>query len=197
MREEFVKKLQNKGVAKNPRVAAALKDINRADFMITGDPEQDEPQKIYAGQTISQPYTVAFMLDILDLEPGQKILDVGSGSGWTTTLLAHITGEEGSVIGVEIEPELISFGQKNLEKYQFEFAKITESNKNTYGAPEYAPYDRILISAEATESAIKILSKQLKPNGVLVGPIGDEIIKITKEKRETWKGFKFVPLKKI
>ncbi|MFP4567477.1 MAG: hypothetical protein ACLFN8_00890 [Candidatus Woesearchaeota archaeon] len=119
MREEFVKKLQEKGVAKNPRVAAALKDTNRADFMITGDPEQDEPQRIYAGQTISQPYTVAFMLDLLRLKPGQKILDVGSESGWTTTLLAHITGEEENVIGVKIEPELVSFGQNNLKKIPF------------------------------------------------------------------------------
>lgn len=194
MKSEFIKYLNNLGVAINPRVAAAFKDINRADFMIEGDPEEDMPQKIYANQTISQPYVVAFMLDKLELEPGQKILDLGSGSGWTTALLAHITGEEGFVLGVEIIPELVIFGQNNLKKYSFEQAKIITAKTNIYGAPEYGPYDRILVSAKANEEVIQILLKQLKPDGILVIPIEDRIEKITKGKRESYSGFRFVPL---
>ncbi len=196
MKDDFINYLQSKGVALNPRVAAAFRAIDRADFMVSGDPEVDIPYPIGANQTISQPFVVAFMLDKLDLRPGMSILDVGSGSGWTTALLAHITGEEGCVVGVELVDELVDFGRNNLEKYEFEQASIIKAQEGVYGAPGKGPFDRILVSASANEEAVRSLLKQLKPDeGILVIPLNGRIDKIAKEHRESWSGFEFVPLK--
>ena len=194
MREEFVKYLQKSGVAQKPEVAEAFKEINREDFMLEGEPEADMPFLIPGGQTISQPYTVAFMLDRLDVKPGMKILDVGSGSGWTTALLAHMLGERGEVIGIEILDELVEFGSKNLNKYDFENAEIRKAKKDTYGLPEKAPYDRILVSAAAT-SVPQTLKDQLSNEGVMIIPVNNSIQRITKTNQEIWRGFSFVPLK--
>ncbi len=194
MRKEFIEYLQRNGVAQKPEVAKAFKAINREDFMIIGDPETDAPFPILGGQTISQPYTVAFMLDKLDPKPGMKILDIGSGSGWTTTLLAHIVGEKGEVIGIEILDELVEFGLKNLKKYKYKNAKIIKAKKDTYGLPRKAPYDRILVSAAAT-SVPQSLINQLTEKGIMIIPINNTIQRITKKTRETWHGFAFVPLK--
>src|SRR3954465_3340038 len=74
----------------------------------------DGPLPIGHGQTNSQPRTVAAMLRLLDVRPGHRVLDVGSGSGWTTALLAHVVGPLGEVVGVELEPSLVEFGRRNL-----------------------------------------------------------------------------------
>ena len=76
----------------------------------------DGPIQIGHGQTNSQPRTVANMLRLLEVRPGDRVLDVGSGSGWTTALLAHLTGPTGSVVGVELVPELVAFGRANLAR---------------------------------------------------------------------------------
>lgn len=193
MEEEFVDYLQSKGVAQEPLVAEAFLAIERADFMYEGEAESDRPFPIPAQQTISQPYTVAFMLDKLDVKPGMKVLDVGSGSGWTTALLAHIVGEEGEVTGLEVHDELVAFGQKNLAKYKFSQATIKKA-QGVYGDPQNAPYDRILVSAAAEGEIPEELITQLKDDGILLCPVDDRIEKITKEGKEVFKGFAFVPL---
>ncbi len=194
MRDEFVKYLQENGVAIKPEVAEAFRAINRADFMEAGDPEADLAFPIPAGQTISQPYTVAFMLDKLDVREGMRVLDVGSGSGWTTAMLAHITGNKGKVIGIEIEDELVEFGSKNLKKYDFTHAKIEKAKKGIYGKPDEAPYDRILVSAAAMNDVPSNLKEQLAEGGIIVIPVDDKIERISDEGEEIWHGFAFVPL---
>src|SRR3989344_3253201 len=98
--DELIRELKTQGVLKSPNVEAAFRAIDRKDFV---RPEYEEvayanhPLPIGEGQTISQPYTVAFMLDLLDPKAGEKILDVGSGSGWTTALLAHIVSQSGEI----------------------------------------------------------------------------------------------------
>ena len=101
------------------QVTAAFDATPRRDFLPRGVRRRasyDGPLEIAAGQTNSQPRTVDDMLRLLDVRAGQRVLDVGSGSGWTTALLAHLVGPAGSVLGVELEPELVSFGTGNLAR---------------------------------------------------------------------------------
>ncbi|MBI4121543.1 MAG: protein-L-isoaspartate(D-aspartate) O-methyltransferase [Candidatus Ryanbacteria bacterium] len=181
-------------------VKNALGAIDRKDFVpkeFVRDAYKDIPLPIGHGQTISQPYTVAFMLELLDPKAGNKILDVGSGSGWTTALLAHIVWREGAVFGVERVQELADFGKKNLEKYKFAHASIEKAGK-ALGLPKKAPFDRILVSAASSELPQELVD-QLAIGGIMVIPIGDTIYKIIKKSegeitREAHHGFVFVPL---
>src|SRR3954463_9524122 len=98
-------------------VTAAFEAFPREGFLREGERRRaryDGPLPIGSGQTNSQPRTVADMLRLLEVRPGMKVLDVGSGSGWTTALLAHLVGAQGEVIGVELEPSLVTFGASNL-----------------------------------------------------------------------------------
>ncbi|MFW5704744.1 MAG: protein-L-isoaspartate O-methyltransferase [Nanoarchaeota archaeon] len=195
---ELYNKLRKLGFSE--RIVNAMEKIDRIDF-VSEDMKNyayyDVPLPIGHGQTISQPYTVAFMLDKLEIKPGMKILDVGSGSGWTTALLANIVGERGEVIGVEILDELVNIGQKNLKKYNLKNAKIIPAQKGTYGFPTEGPYDRILVSAAASKKIPTDLMKQLRTKGILVSAVDTRIEKYTDMKKEAWEGFSFVPLKEV
>src|SRR5690606_38128230 len=108
-------------------VAAAFRTVDRADFLRPADrtnAQHDGPIPIGHGQTSSQPRTVRAMLEWLDVRPGQRVLDVGSGSGWTTALLAQLVGPEGAVLGLERVPDLVTFGQENLDRYDVPGASI-------------------------------------------------------------------------
>ncbi len=99
------------------RVAQAMRVVARRDYLppgVRGHAGDDAPVMIGHGSTNSQPRTVAAMLRLLDPRPGQRVLDVGSGSGWTTALLSWLTGPGGSVLGVELEPELVDMARTHL-----------------------------------------------------------------------------------
>ena len=157
----------------------------------------DAPLPIGNNQTISQPSTVAFMLEQLDLEEGDKVLDIGSGSGWTTALLCHIVGEKGSVTGLERMDVLVEQGEKNLLKLQFgSHCRIQRAGEKLGLQGE--KFDRILVSASADEIPEELFL-QLKIGGILVIPVKNSIFKFKKvsdthvEKKEFY-GFVFVPL---
>jgi protein-L-isoaspartate(D-aspartate) O-methyltransferase len=157
----------------------------------------DQPVPIGYGQTISQPYTVARMLEWLDPRPGHKVLDIGSGSGWTTALLAHLVGSKGEVYAVERIPELVEFGRGNVEKSGIKNARFSTAGEEL-GLPEKAPFDRILVSASADQFPEELM-EQLKISGKLVIPVHGDILEITKtpkKGRDVRKhpGFIFVPL---
>lgn len=179
---------------------AAFKKIDRADFVpekLINEAYEDHALPIGHGQTISQPSTVAIMLELLAPKRGQKILDIGSGSGWTTAILAQVVGPKGQVIGVERIEELVHMGSANLKNYGFKWARIEQSS-DWLGIPEEAPFDRILISAAADELPEEIL-EQLKTDGRLVLPIRNSIWLIEKQKEgriiaKEYSGFIFVPL---
>ena len=125
--EKLIKKFIEDGVLKTPEIISAFRKIQRKDFI----PENlqyaqsvDSPLPIGDGQTISQPYTVAFMLELLEPKKGQKILDVGSGSGWVSTLLAEIVGLKGFVYAIERITQLLKFGENNAIKYKLPNIKI-------------------------------------------------------------------------
>ncbi len=154
-------------------VSAAFDAVPRAGFL--PGPERgragvDAPVPIGHGQTNSQPRTVAAMLGLLDVHPGHRVLDVGSGSGWTTALLAHLTGPTGSVTGVELVPELVEFGAANLGRTGYHWASIRPATPGVLGWPAGAPYDRILVSADAPTFPDQLLA-QLADEGRLVVPV--------------------------
>lgn len=182
-------------------IKKAFESIDRADFVLSEYKTEaygDYPLPIGFGSTISQPSTVLMMLNWLDPKVGDNILDIGSGSGWTTALLAQIVGVGGEVQGVEIVPQLVEFGNQNIKKYKFKNAKIIQAGKKL-GLSEQAPFDRILVSA-AGEQVPQVLVDQLKVGGRMVLPVKNSVFVIDKisENETSAKeipGFAFVPLR--
>ena len=155
-------------------VTAAFRAVPREGFLPRRDRRCagfDGPIPIGHGQTNSQPRTVEAMLRLLAVRPGDRVLDVGAGSGWTTALLAQLTGERGSVTGVELVPELATWGQRNLAAAAaYPQASIHPAVPGVLGWPEGAPYDRILVSAGA-QSMPQELVDQLAEDGRIVVPV--------------------------
>lgn len=178
----------------------AFQNIARNNFVpanIRGQASIDIPLPIGHGQTISQPYTVRQMLKWLDVRTGHKVLDVGSGSGWTTALLSYLVGSKNKVFAVERVPELLTFGRDNCNKIGIKNVQFFLAKK-TYGLPEHAEFDRILVSAAADELPDALL-KQLNTGGKMVIPVKNDILEITKNSGNEYiinkhPGFIFVPL---
>ncbi len=199
-KENLIKNLVSKHSLKSKHIIDAFENVDRANFVPKDkleDAYQDHPLSIGYGQTISQPTTVAFMLELLDPEYGDKVLDVGSGSGWTTALLAYVVGEKGYVYGVERIPSLIKFGRENLIKNNVANAEIVEAEKDI-GLSDRAPFNKILVSASSKNIPIE-LKDQLAVGGRMVIPIKDSVVEVNKvgegEFTETdYYGFRFVPL---
>jgi len=119
---QLLKELEAEGWLKTPQIIEAFSQIKREDFVLAEDKDQaylNDVLPLGFGQTISQPLVVAFMLELLQPSPGEKILDVGSGSGWTTALFSYLVKPKGKVIALEIIKELKDFGEKNVKKYNF------------------------------------------------------------------------------
>lgn len=197
---QLIDNLIAEGWLRSKAIIQAFEKVKREDFL----PSHAEDSAYFNtafpigfGQTISQPLVVAFMLELLEPKKGEKILDIGSGSGWTTALLADLVGKRGRVIGLEIIPELKDFGKKNISKYELCNAKILLRD-GTKGYNKEAPYDKILCSAEAAELP-GTLKEQLKIGGRIVIPIGTSICVLDKIGKadflkKCYPGFAFVPL---
>ncbi|WGL52115.1 protein-L-isoaspartate carboxylmethyltransferase [Nocardioides sp. BP30] len=183
------------------RVDAAFAAVPRAGFLPRAERARagdDAPLPIGHRQTNSQPRTVAAMLRLLEVVAGQRVLDVGAGSGWTTALLAHLTGPEGEVVGVELEPDLVRWGGANLAATGRRWATIRLARKGELGVPERAPYDRILVSADAGELPRALLD-QLADPGRLVIPVAGTMTLVVREQAydavSHHGSYRFVPLR--
>lgn len=200
---KLVNELVRKGTLRTSRTIEAFSEISRIEFVpeeFAMQADADVALPIGHGQTISQPYTVAFMFELLDPQEGHKILDVGTGSGWTTALFGYIIGETGKVIGIERKEALRKMGECNVDKFKY----IKDGRVQIFlgdgsaGFPSEAPFDRILVSAVA-ESIPEELKKQLKVGGKMVLPVRNSLVFLEKKSedefvREEYPGFSFVAL---
>ena len=201
--EQLINNLIQQGYLKTPRIISAFRKIKRVDFTpeeLKSEASINAPLPIGYGQTISQPLTVAFMLELLEPREGDKILDIGSGSGWQTAMLAEIVGKKGKVCAIERIPELKIFGENNTEKYHFKNTEFILGN-GSIGLEKESPFDKIIAAAEADEISEE-LKRQLKIKGRLVIPAGGSIWLIVRESEnefteQEFPGFAFVPLIKI
>jgi protein-L-isoaspartate(D-aspartate) O-methyltransferase len=178
----------------------AFEAVPRADFLPRGTRRRagfDGPLPIGHGGTCSQPRTVADMLRLLDVRPGQRVLDVGSGSGWTTALLGHLVGPAGHVVGVEIEPHLARWGAENVARAGMPWAQARAADPAVLGLPVEGPWDRILVSAQAARLP-QALVDQLADPGRLVVPVAGRMALVVLEGGVTRLSehgyYRFVPL---
>lgn len=182
-------------------VDAAFAALPRSGFLparVRDRAAYDGPLDIGRGQTSSQPRTVEAMLRLLEVAPGHRVLDVGAGSGWTTALLAHLVGPTGSVTGVELEPSLVEAGSANLAATQQAWAQIRPAAPGVLGAPEGAPYDRVLVSAEP-EALPGELVDQVAEDGIMVIPVAGVMLRVRRRGGDTevteHGRYRFVPLR--
>jgi len=159
----------------------------------------DRPLPIGRGQTNSQPSTVRRMLELLDVHAGHRVLDVGSGSGWTTAILARLVGPTGRVIGVELEPKLAVWGRSNVAAVGLPWACVQTASDDDLGWPEEAPYQRILVSAQSAEVPAPLVA-QLGDEGVMVLPVAGQLVRLRRRpdgavETERFGHYRFVPLR--
>ena len=210
---KLVDRLTKDGVLRSPEVIRAMRTVRRVKFL----PENmqayaavDTPLPIGFGQTASAPHMVSIMNEALQLEVGNKVLEVGAGSGWHAATIAEIiapskapSSERGHVHTVEIVQELAEVARRNIMKAGYGDRVTITHGDGSLGFPEKAPYDRVLVTAAAPDVP-KPLVEQLKYNGIMLIPVGDaslfqSLMRIVKTngdrlKQENLGGVAFVPL---
>jgi protein-L-isoaspartate(D-aspartate) O-methyltransferase len=200
LRKKLVEVVKNKGI-NDEKVLAAIENIPRHFFLDSAFDEvayEDRAFPISSGQTISQPYTVAYQTQLLEIKPFLKVLEIGTGSAYQAAVLAEMGAQ---VFTIERQKKIFEANKK------FSYIKKYPNIKYFYGdgyegLPTYAPFDRVLITAAAPEIPQKLIS-QLKPGGMMVIPVGSGNLqtmkRITKNddgtlKEEAFDLFSFVPM---
>lgn len=169
-REAMVdRQLKRRGIT-NPLILDAFRAVPREAFV---GPElahlayRDHPLPIAAGQTISQPYIVALMIEAAEIRRGDRVLEVGSGSGYAAAVISRIAGH---VIGIERQPDLVKLASERLARLHFDNVDIVEGD-GTRGLPEQAPFDAILAAASGSHIPQPLVD-ELRPGGRIVMPLG-------------------------
>lgn len=201
----MISALKRSGVFHSPSIESAFERVDRKDFVpspYTSRAYEDTALPIGHEQTISQPFTVAFLLELLSVRQGDQVLDIGSGSGWQTALLAFLVGEAGHVYAFERIPDLARFGERHLTRYPDLVSRATFFPETAQdGAPDIAErcggFERI-IAAARVDRVPAAWREQLQPGGILVYPQNEAIIRERKLPNgtfhsEIFPGFVFVP----
>lgn len=193
-KESLIGLLKDQGFPQ--KIVEAFEEVRREDFVSEEFREQaylNEPLPIGYNQTISQPSTIAFMLNLMELKDGFNILEVGSGSGYVLALINSIS-KNSMIYGMEIVEGLVEQAEKNLEDYK-NIEVIQGNGRN--GLKSHEPFDRILVSA-SSEKIPKELFKQLSEGGIMVCVVGDSVFAVKKshgqKEIKEYPGFSFVPL---
>jgi len=203
-KKELIKHWISSGIITDKNVVGAFKNVPREIFINENNIHEaygDYPLAIGMGQTISQPTTVMMMTEALELNKGDKVLEIGTGSGYQAAIIANIVGKKGKVISTEIIADLCSLAQKNILKLKLKNIKIVHCD-GSKGYKNEAPYDRIIVTA-ACPKIPEPLVGELKENGIIVAPVGNMneqiMIKAKKNKgkliEEKLGHFMFVPLR--
>lgn len=172
-RKRLVEQMVERGAVESESVKKAFLNVKRELFF--GDRNKqhayiDSAFPIGFGQTISQPSTIAIMLELLEAKKGMKVLEVGSGCGYVLALLSELVGEKGMVYGIELLDELVRVSIENLKKANIQNVQVKQGNGKK-GWVQKAPFNRILVSA-ADSGVPATLIEQLSPNSRLVMPVG-------------------------
>ncbi|MFP4115743.1 MAG: protein-L-isoaspartate(D-aspartate) O-methyltransferase [Candidatus Aenigmatarchaeota archaeon] len=204
--KKLVEKMRKKGNLTEDRVEDAFLETPRENFVPEEYKEhayRDTPLSIGEGQTISQPSVVAKMTQWLDPQPGDKILEIGAGSGWQAAILSRLVGDEGKVYTVEHVAELVDQAKENLAKANIDNVEVVEGDGST-GLENHAPYDGIICTAASPRIQEEWI-EQLKTGGRIVAPVGASFVQSMRvvEKMEgdglktieDEKGYRFVKLK--
>jgi protein-L-isoaspartate(D-aspartate) O-methyltransferase len=201
-REAMVEQhLKRRGIAEQP-IIEAFRAVPRELFV---SPEYehlaygDHPLPIEAGQTISQPYIVALTIQAAEIGPGDRVLEVGAGSGYAAAVISRIAAE---VTAIERQHDLVEVARERLRRLSYDNVEIVEGD-GTRGCSDRAPFDAIVAAASGSHVP-KAFIEQLSPGGRIVMPVGDpgwvqQLIKVTKQddgtlKQENLGGVRFVPL---
>ena len=201
-REEMIERqLKRRGITE-PHILDAFRAVPREAFIGGNNVHLaygDHPLPIEAGQTISQPYIVALMIQAAAIKPGDRVLEIGAGSGYAAAVMSRIAG---TVIAIERQHELADVARERLQRLGYDNVEIVEGD-GTKGWPEAAPYDAILAAASGSHVPQPLVD-QLTPGGCIVMPLGDpgwvqQLVKVTKAadgtlRQENLCGVRFVPL---
>ena len=170
---DLINYLKNSRFLNDKKVEDAFRNIPRHEFVPSSELDyayNNEPLQIMKNQTISQPGVVSRMTEWLDVRKGQKILEIGTGSGWQTAILSYLVGE-GTVYSVERHTQLVKFAQENLKKFDIDNVHVILGD-GSIGYAKESPYDKIIITAACTEIPLPLI-EQLKEGGLIIAPVGD------------------------
>lgn len=188
----LVGELKGRGDIRSKNIFKAFLAIDRLDFVppeYSDDAYLDVPIPLGHEVTTSQPSTIAFMLEKLKPRRDQKILEIGTGSGYVTALLARIVGSGGRVFSIELIGDLKKYAKMNLRKYDFSNVTLFVSD-GKLGLPEKSPFDRIISSAEA-RVVPESWKEQLAVGGIIITPYDSQILKLTKKSNDKFTSQKF------
>lgn len=200
-REKMVNKIKEEYSLNSPNVLSVMLQIPREEFVNKQDKDnayEDNAISVGFGQTISQPYTVAFMTHLLNLTGKEKVLEVGTGSGYQAAILSKLANK---VYTMEIIPELAKRAEKVFQKLGYKNIFIKTSS-GEYGWDEHAPFEAVIITAALEKEIPQALIDQTAVGGIIVAPTGPRnsqtMVRITKMengelKKEEFQKFVFVP----
>ena len=205
-RKELVRRLSKSGYIKTEKVRKAMETVPREEFLPASNRPYayaDQPLPIGKGQTISAPHMVAMICEILELEEGMKVLEIGTGFGYNAAVVAQIIGEKGQLYSIERIDSLAELAKDNLKRTGLGDNVTIIVGDGTKGYKEEAPFDRIYGTASAP-SVPEPLKEQLKIGGIMLIPVGEQqyfqdLVYIKRESEDKYErksigGVAFVPM---